>query len=126
MAFKKELYDENWKDVIRPEALKRAQYKCQNCGVSQRSQFYREKGQRVIIEDSFILSWAITNKKKISTVHLAISHTDHNTSNNNPDNLKALCQECHLRHDKEFHKATRIGKRKHLPRGLDGFFSEVS
>lgn len=45
---------------------------------------------------------------------LTISHTDHDTANNNPRNLRALCQRCHLAHDKHLHaenaRKTRIAK----------------
>ena len=34
---------------------------------------------------------------------LTISHQDHDPTNNDPSNLKALCQRCHLRHDAKEH-----------------------
>lgn len=37
-------------------------------------------------------------------VILATAHLDHNPSNNRPRNLKALCQRCHLRHDRKEHR----------------------
>jgi tRNA(Ile)-lysidine synthase TilS/MesJ len=36
--------------------------------------------------------------KKIKIV-LTIAHIDHDTTNNADDNLAALCQRCHNRHD---------------------------
>ena len=38
---------------------------------------------------------------------LAVCHKDHDPTNNNPDNLLALCQKCHLRHDAKEHWRTR-------------------
>ncbi|MBP0618299.1 hypothetical protein [Jiella mangrovi] len=35
-----------------------------------------------------------------TVVHLACAHLDQNTANNAPDNLAALCQRCHLDHDR--------------------------
>lgn len=32
---------------------------------------------------------------------------EHNPQNNNPENLRALCQKCHLNYDIEHHKQTR-------------------
>jgi len=36
-------------------------------------------------------------------VVLACAHLDHDPSNNDPRNLKALCQRCHILHDKVEH-----------------------
>jgi hypothetical protein len=39
-----------------------------------------------------------------SKVVLTVAHLDHDIGNNNPENLKHLCQRCHLNHDKEQHR----------------------
>ena len=36
-----------------------------------------------------------------------MAHLDHNPANNADDNLKLLCQWCHLNYDKQHHKETR-------------------
>jgi len=45
---------------------------------------------------------------------LTMAHLDHDIQNNAPENLKALCQRCHIRHDARHHaknaKATRDRK----------------
>jgi 5-methylcytosine-specific restriction endonuclease McrA len=38
---------------------------------------------------------------------LAAAHLDHNPTNNRPSNLKALCQRCHLLHDRKEHRRRR-------------------
>jgi 5-methylcytosine-specific restriction endonuclease McrA len=38
-----------------------------------------------------------------SLVVLTIAHLDHNRENNKFNNLKAMCQRCHLSHDIEYH-----------------------
>lgn len=38
---------------------------------------------------------------------LTIAHLDHMPENNDPENLRALCQLCHLRYDREHHAKTR-------------------
>lgn len=38
-----------------------------------------------------------------SKVVLTIAHMDHNEQHNDPANLKALCQRCHLTHDAQQH-----------------------
>lgn len=40
-----------------------------------------------------------------SQVVLTVAHLDDNTSNNDPENLKALCQRCHLAMDRWKHIA---------------------
>jgi hypothetical protein len=40
-------------------------------------------------------------------VFLACAHLDHNPGNNRPRNLKALCQRCHLLHDRAEHRRQR-------------------
>ncbi|MCB4806557.1 hypothetical protein QO001_006572 [Methylobacterium brachiatum] len=40
-------------------------------------------------------------------VYLACAHLDHDPGNNAPSNLKALCQRCHILHDREEHQRQR-------------------
>ena len=40
-------------------------------------------------------------------VRLALAHLDGNTENNNPENLAVLCQNCHLKNDRNQHTTTR-------------------
>ncbi len=47
-----------------------------------------------------------------SKVVLTVAHLDHNKKNNTFSNLKALCQRCHLNHDKEHHVYNRKYGRK--------------
>ena len=44
---------------------------------------------------------------RIIRIVLTIAHLDHTPENCDPANLKALCQRCHLNHDKHHHRATR-------------------
>ena len=44
---------------------------------------------------------------RITKVVLATAHLDHDPSNNLPRNLKALCQRCHMLHDREEHQRQR-------------------
>jgi 5-methylcytosine-specific restriction endonuclease McrA len=42
-----------------------------------------------------------------SKVVLTVAHLDHVPENCAPDNLRALCQRCHLAYDREHHRVTR-------------------
>jgi len=53
--------------------------------------------------------------KRSSTVVLTIAHLDQDPANNELSNLQALCQRCHLNHDRPFNvtksRATRCDKK---------------
>lgn len=40
-------------------------------------------------------------------VQLGIAHIDHDPENNDPENLRAWCRGCHLRHDAPHHRQSR-------------------
>lgn len=76
-------YPKNWKQ-IRADILKRADNKCEFCGVENYS--IRENGSKVI---------------------LTIAHLDHTPENCDYSNLRALCQRCHNRYDAPHRAETR-------------------
>ncbi len=68
---------------IRESILKRANNHCEFCGVKN----YSLRGTTKIV--------------------LTIAHLDQHPENNEPNNLAALCQRCHLNHDRPFHIVNR-------------------
>jgi hypothetical protein len=44
-----------------------------------------------------------SSRLRQTRVLLATAHLDHDPTNNRPGNLKALCQRCHMLHDREEH-----------------------
>lgn len=42
-----------------------------------------------------------------SKVILTVAHLDHQPENCDPENLRAMCQRCHLSYDREHHAETR-------------------
>jgi len=107
-------YHPDWKDVIRPEALKRAQYKCQNCGVPNRSLVIRSADGTWFEADEWLLSVAREKKIKITKIHLQVAHLNHDRNNNLDENLRVLCQKCHLNYDENFRLRNRRTKGKNL------------
>jgi 5-methylcytosine-specific restriction endonuclease McrA len=94
MPIKKEnltRYPKNWKD-IRNRILQRADNKCEFCGVENYALVQREA--------------------KVVKIILTIAHLDHTPENCNPNNLRALCQQCHLRYDARHHAETRRSNQK--------------
>lgn len=55
-----------------------------------------------------------------SRVVLTVAHLDHTPENCDDDNLKAMCQACHLAYDAEHHAQTRAETRRAELAGLPG------
>lgn len=70
-------YPKDWKE-IRARILVRDEHCCKFCGVKN----YSVRGTARIV--------------------LTIAHLDHDVTNNSGENLAALCQRCHNRHDKDY------------------------
>ena len=112
MPFKKEKYPDNWLTEIRPTILTRDKFKCKHCGVKDRSHYVlRPSGEPFYIETEDI---QLSKKSglKVKRVVLTIAHLDQDTYNNDYNNLAALCQRCHLAHDKPFNVAKRLAAKK--------------
>lgn len=96
-------YNSEWFTRIRPEALEKAKHKCEICGVKNYAIGYRDKEGNFVECDLFMQAWARNNNFRVFKIILTISHQDHDIDNNEPENLKALCQKHHLQHDQEQH-----------------------
>ena len=83
-------YPPDWKTRIRPDILKRAKNRCEFCGAR-----------------NYALH-PITGSKVI----LTIAHLDQDISNNEYDNLAALCQRCHNIHDMPYRLKHRAKNRR--------------
>lgn len=107
-------YPDNWKTEIRPRILKRSQDHCEMCGLTNHSVIarhcdapwrYIRLDPRTERLDHWIRAWRELDRihafevNKPHTVVLTIAHLDQDLNNNEDDNLAALCQRCHLRHD---------------------------
>lgn len=125
-------YPKNWTE-IRQSILKRAQLKCEFCGVHQYAVGYRDHtGQFVYARGSAYydqMQYAVDHKtanqaketlnesgvQKHVVIVLTIAHLDHTPENNDHSNLRALCQKCHTDYDKPHHlrnaAITRANKR---------------
>lgn len=98
-------YHPKW-SLIRRLILKRANNKCERCGVNNyeilpspvnvvfNKPLFDDlmPGQMPFYKRIFLLiyKWIVI---------LSVAHLDHNRNNNRFSNLAALCQRCHLRHD---------------------------
>jgi hypothetical protein len=145
-------YHPDWKQ-IRASILDREQHRCKFCQVPNYAYIFRgtikegpieplteiyqmADGVLFMAEDGYPLFDGIAvaidvqplsgdpNQKAIKVV-LTVAHLDHDITNNEPDNLAALCQKCHLRYDAKHHakssKATREAKMKAKTGQIDLF-----
>lgn len=108
----KSLYPENWVDTIRPDILKRDNYKCKKCGIKHRSYVLVDSiGNRTIIDkqehDEYKGYGANTYR-----IFLQVCHVDNNKSNCDYANLLALCPTCHNAMDRSYKAALRLAAKK--------------
>lgn len=111
-------YHPEWKTRIRPDILERDGNCCKFCGVANHSIIHRwgklnyewDYWPEGIASEA----WTLDGLKSTKIV-LTIAHLDHDKTNNDYDNLAALCQKCHLGIDLKHHmanaRATRTKKK---------------
>ena len=94
MTFKRSDYPDNWAELSRWVRFERAGGRCEcpgDCG-------QRHDGGRCSERDG---EQALSFR---GLVVLTTAHLDHNTHSDDPNNLRAMCQACHLRYDVEHHQ----------------------
>jgi len=96
-------YPKDWREISHRIRFERAQGRCEcvgECGI--------DHGERCMAEHGK------PNPMTGSNVVLTTAHLDHVPENCADDNLKAMCQRCHLRMDRDHHamnaRATRHRK----------------
>lgn len=122
----KHRYPANWKQ-IRASILERAGHKCEQCKAPNRTLIARGTGSD---EGTYMLACggevfdAETGEElglargseyqvqRFTEVVLTIAHLDHVPEHCEPDNLRALCQRCHLRYDQAHHQANAATTRR--------------
>ena len=93
-------YPPNWRE-IRAAILARAEDRCEHCGVPNRA--WRSPGfDPWMCDPATADEWS--DEGKVSRVVLTIAHLDQTPENNDPANLAALCQRCHLTHDADHNR----------------------
>jgi hypothetical protein len=143
MPIRKELrhfYGPEWRNVTRPRILERAGNKCEICGVPNHVQATRAMGWWTIVPwewwfrkwvpDQYPeIVWHATNghsrqgdnfPREICRqvyIVLTVAHLNHISGDDRDENLKAMCQWCHLEYDRQHHRESR-GTRKDQSRPL--------
>jgi len=115
-------YPEDWPE-IRVSILERSGNRCEFCGVPNHSVGYRRREDKLFIPYDPDLTFATRQEardflfeveaeepmgwhgERGLVIVLTIAHLDHDTENNHPGNLRALCQRCHLQYDAQHHQS---------------------
>tara|TARA_R110000868_G_scaffold410416_2_gene698397 strand:+ start:1243 stop:1581 length:339 start_codon:yes stop_codon:yes gene_type:complete len=106
----KNLYPDNWVDEIRPQILKRDNYKCKECNQKHRQCIVIISNNiQYHINKSEIQEWKNQNYKAYQ-IFLQVHHIDGNKNNNIDSNLISLCPNCHRKADASLNKIKRISK----------------
>ena len=118
-------YPKEW-EAIRSIIIDRERNKCKTCGVENYDIGYRDKKEvwhkiDCSMQGDADAEDAKRNGFKIIKIVLTVAHLNHDITDNSHENLAALCQLHHLRHDIQHHKAnSRETNRK--KKGLQNLF----
>jgi hypothetical protein len=111
-------YPIDWPQLSAVIRFERAQGRCQRCGRPHGREIHHlgdgrwwdddertwrnGRGRRLVrrVADNFAV--------RTTRIVLAAAHLDHDPTNNRLRNLKALCQRCHMLHDREEHRRRRL------------------
>jgi hypothetical protein len=117
-------YGREWREVVRPRILKRAQYSCEACWAPNNYRVERVGGWwlnpmlGLWIRASAAGSPDVNDARRFDPgerhsvwIVLTIAHLNHVAGDDGDDNLKALCQWCHLNYDKQHHAETRATRK---------------
>ena len=111
-------YPIDWKQLSAVIRFERAKGRCETCGRphghlvrhlgdgkwwDEEYGAWRNGRGRVLARFAPLAETPIRHTKVV----LATAHLDHDPTNNPPRNLKALCQRCHMLHDREEHRRQR-------------------
>jgi len=109
-------YHPDWKNISENIRVVRADNKCEWCGAPNHTLIYRpnrDKNKWELWPEGMQSEALNLDGYKATKVILTVAHLDHDKTNNEPDNLAALCQRDHLLHDIRYHAANRKYGRKH-------------
>ena len=112
-------YPKDWKQ-IRARILERSGNKCEgspaypDCRIP--NGWYRNNTTGEVASDAWETeAWTGADGDSVTRIVLTVAHLDHTPEHCDDDNLKAMCQRCHLTYDAKLHAknayATRMAKR---------------
>jgi 5-methylcytosine-specific restriction endonuclease McrA len=103
-------YPKDWKQ-IRSCILERAKHACEQCGVPNHA--WRDNNTGLHTFDPMLAeSLALVDKHSVTYIVLTVAHLNHQPEDCRPENLKAMCQRCHLRYDHQHHMTNAAATRR--------------
>ena len=119
MPMNRSLYPKNWDEIAR-RVKESSQWRCVECGKDCRrpGESLNDLIDRITNGDRFPedlyeaddeaeFGYRLVPGRFVLTV----AHLNHDPSDNSPENLRALCSVCHLRHDAKHHARSRKSNR---------------
>ncbi len=110
-------YPLNWKAISERIRFVRAEGRCECRGECGREHFRKA---RLFVDGRFV-EWSVRrcvamngrqHPRTSSLVVLTVAHLDHTPENCDDANLVAMCQDCHLRYDRDEHARTRAARQR--------------
>ena len=112
------LYPPHWRELSSRVRFERAGGKCQRCGRPHLAlvrclpdgRWFDEQSATWLDRRGRIARWpdlVEATRFRMTRVVLAAAHLDSDPTNNRLNNLRALCQRCHMVHDRPHHLAQR-------------------
>lgn len=108
MPFDPADYHPDW-EWIRLQVMEQDGWTCAMCGVPHNTYVVRIGGEWM--PAAAFVPGGIEGMR-VTFVILTTAHLDHDRGNNEPSNLRALCQACHLNWDRSFHLRQRSANRR--------------
>lgn len=108
----KKKYSEEWTDTIRPNILKRDNYKCTRCGVKHRAYVLVDSSNNYTLIDKDEYIDYRQYGAKTYRIFLQVHHIDGNRNNNIDTNLISVCVNCHFALEKELNRLKRLSEKK--------------
>lgn len=105
-------YPKNWPEISKRIRFERAKGRCENTITTQSAD-----GE---IKFRCTARHGLPHPMTGSKVVLTVAHLDHTPENCDDENLKAMCQKCHLAYDKDHHIANARSRRSKM----DDMFSK--
>ena len=110
-------YRGDWPAISRRIRTERAKNRCEWCGVENGRYIIRLGGGAFDYVDEDFGGCGECDGPKVTRVVLTVAHLDHDPRPPHLDtNLAALCQRCHLLHDRDQHAASRGRTRRERER----------
>ena len=105
-------YPDDWQE-IRARILKRAGNHCEECYLGNGVEGYRDvRGEFHLLEGPALEVARADPDFRVFKIVLTIAHLNHEKMDSRPENLRALCQQCHLQYDAKIHARNRKYGRK--------------